>query len=116
MTTSIQISASISREMKGLLEAYVRKRGVKKSFVIEQALRQYFLAAESVPEEFHLSPVVRVSAASLKQVATLIGKAPPATPAMRKLMASSWRSCSVDVEERHWTRQVGGQLRCHPRA
>lgn len=87
MTASIQISANISRETKGLLEAYVRKRGVKKSFVIEQALRQHFLAADSVPEEFQLSPVVRVSAASLKQVAALMAKPPAATPAMRKLMA-----------------------------
>jgi hypothetical protein len=38
MTASIQFSANISRETKGLLDAYVRERGVKKSFVIELAL------------------------------------------------------------------------------
>ena len=89
MTASIQISANISRETKGLLEAYVRKRGVKKSFVIEQALRQHLLAAEGVPEEFYLSPVVRVSAASLQKVAAMIAKPPLATPAMRKLMTGT---------------------------
>lgn len=35
---STQISANVSKETKKLLDAYTRTRGIKKSFVIGQAL------------------------------------------------------------------------------
>jgi DNA invertase Pin-like site-specific DNA recombinase len=57
---STQISASVSKETEKLLDAYTRKRGIKKSFVIEQALRHHLLAADEIPEEFIVPPVLHV--------------------------------------------------------
>jgi uncharacterized protein (DUF1778 family) len=83
---STQISASVSKETKKLLDAYARKRGIKKSFVIEQALRHHLLAAEEIPEEFIVPPVLRVKIEGLRAiVAQLEGKDGP-TPAMLELM------------------------------
>jgi len=65
---STQISASVSKETKKLLDAYTRKRGIKKSFVIEQALRHHLLAAEEIPEEFIVPPVLRVNIEGLRAI------------------------------------------------
>jgi hypothetical protein len=81
-----QISASISRETKKLLDAYVRRRGVKKSWVIEQALRHHLLAVNEIPEEYIIPPVIRVTKESAELIAAMLEKSPTPTPAMRNLM------------------------------
>jgi hypothetical protein len=83
---STQISASVSKETKKLLDAYTRKRGIKKSFVIEQALRHHLLAAEEIPEEFIVPPVLRVKIAGLKAIVAQLESTEPPTAAMRELM------------------------------
>jgi hypothetical protein len=83
---STQISASVSKETKKLLDAYTRKRGIKKSFVIEQALRHHLLAAEEIPEEFIIPPVLRVKIEGLKTIVAQIESTEPPTPAMLELM------------------------------
>lgn len=81
-----QISANISRQTKQMLDTYVRRRGIKKSFVIEQALRHHLAALNEIPEEYIIPPVVRVSAASMRAVADLLESPPPPTRDMRRLM------------------------------
>jgi len=83
---TLQISANISRETKKMLDAYVRKRGIKKSFVIDQALRHHLSALSEIPEEFIIPPVVRVSPKGLRTVAESLKRPAPPTPAMRELM------------------------------
>ena len=83
---STQISASVSKETKKLLDAYTRKRGIKKSFVIEQALRHHLLAAEEIPEEFIVPPVLRVKIEGLKAIVAQLESAEPPTAAMLELM------------------------------
>lgn len=83
---STQISASVSKETKKLLDAYTRKRGIKKSSVIEQALRHHLLAADEIPEEFIVPPVLRVKMEGLKAIVEQMESAAPPTPAMVKLM------------------------------
>jgi hypothetical protein len=85
-TQSTQISASVSKETKKLLDAYTRKRGIKKSFVIEQALRHHLLAAEEIPEEFIVPPVLRVKIEGLKAIVAQLESAEPPTAAMLELM------------------------------
>jgi hypothetical protein len=46
-----QISANISDETRERLERYVRARGVKKGFVIEQALLHHLQALSELPED-----------------------------------------------------------------
>lgn len=81
-----QISANVSKETKKLLDAYTRKRGIKKSFVIEQALRHHLLAAEEIPEEYIVPPVLRVNIESLKAIVAQLESNEPPTAAMMKLM------------------------------
>jgi uncharacterized protein (DUF1778 family) len=83
---STQISASVSKETKKLLDAYTRKRGVKKSFVIEQALRHHLLAAEEIPEEFIVPPVLRVNIKGLRAIVAQLEAKDAPTPAMLELM------------------------------
>ena len=54
----MQISAVVSDETQRLLESTVQKRGLKKGFVIETALRHYLLALNTVPGEFIVPPVL----------------------------------------------------------
>jgi hypothetical protein len=81
-----QISANISKETKKLLDAYTRKRGIKKSFVIEQALRHHLLAAEEIPEEYIVPPVLRVKIEGLRAIVAQMEAKDPPTPAMLELM------------------------------
>ena len=46
-----QISAYISDETKAELEVYVKRRGVKKAFVIEEALLHHLQALREIPED-----------------------------------------------------------------
>jgi hypothetical protein len=83
---STQISANVSKETKKLLDAYTRKRGIKKSFVIEQALRHHLLAAEEIPEEYIVPPVLRVNIESLRAIVAQLEAKEPLTAAMLELM------------------------------
>ncbi|WP_295430268.1 MULTISPECIES: hypothetical protein [Chromatiaceae] len=59
-----QISANISPETRDRLERYVRARGMKKGFVIEQALLHHLQAIDEIPEEVVIPPRLVVTAAS----------------------------------------------------
>ncbi len=48
---STQISAFISEETKARVEAYVRRRGVTKAFLIEEALQHHLQALQELPED-----------------------------------------------------------------
>lgn len=86
MSSTTQISANITRETKKLLDSYVRKRGVKKSYVIEQALRHHLLAIHEIPEEYFIPPVLRVSAESGEAFLEALRNPPAPTPEMQELM------------------------------
>lgn len=51
MSTTIQVSAYISEETKAEVEAYVKRRGVKKAHLIEQALQHHLQALREIPED-----------------------------------------------------------------
>jgi hypothetical protein len=51
-----QISANISPATRDRLERYVRSRGLKKGFVIEQALLHHLLAVAELPDEVVIPP------------------------------------------------------------
>jgi len=83
---STQISASVSKETKKLLDAYTRKRGIKKSFVIEPALRHHLLAAVKIPEEFLVPPALRIKMEEIRAVVAQLESMAQPTPAMLELM------------------------------
>jgi uncharacterized protein (DUF1778 family) len=82
-----QISAIISHDTKSLFEAYARAHGVKKGWVIEQALLQYLNAAAELPADVLLPPrIVLDEASGARFIQRVTGPGRP-TDGLRDLMA-----------------------------
>ncbi len=64
-----QISAYISEDTKSELETYVKQRGVKKAYVIEEALLHYLQALREIPEDVIIPAKLVLSEKSLAAVA-----------------------------------------------
>ena len=64
-----QISAHISDEAKAALETYVKQRGVKKAYVIKEALLHRLQALREIPEDIIIPARLVVSEESMRQVA-----------------------------------------------
>lgn len=64
-----QISAYISDEAKAALETYVKQRGVKKAYVIEEALLHHLQALREIPEDVIIPPRLVVSEKSMREIA-----------------------------------------------
>jgi hypothetical protein len=64
MSISTQVSAYISEETKAQVEAYVKSHGVKKGYLIEEALQHHLQALREIPEDLIIpSRLVLTSAA-----------------------------------------------------
>jgi len=63
-----QISATISPATRERLERYVRARGMKKGYVIEQALLHHLQALSELPEDVVIPPRIVVDAASGQEI------------------------------------------------
>ena len=85
----MQISAIVSDETQRLLDATVQKRGMKKEFVIETALRHYLLALNAVPGEFITPPVLTVTPESWRSVTAALADTSEPTPALRELLGDA---------------------------
>ena len=51
MSTTTQVSAYISEETQAEVEAYVKRRGVNKAYLIEEALQHHLQALREIPED-----------------------------------------------------------------
>ena len=85
MNKEVQISALVSQSTKDLLDRHVRASGVKKGYLIEQALRHHLLTLEQLPLEVVVHPKVVISLDSGKAVLRQNTSARP-TKALRDLM------------------------------
>lgn len=85
----MQISAVVSEDTQRLLDATVQKRGLKKGFVIETALRHYLLALNAVPGDFIIPPVLTVTQESWQGVVGALNENSEAIPALRELLADA---------------------------
>jgi hypothetical protein len=85
MQKETQISAVVSQSTRDLLERHVRATGVKKGYLVEQALRHHLQALHELPADVVVHPKVvvtrRSGAAILKQI-----KSGKSTKALRDLM------------------------------
>lgn len=61
MAKETQISAQISESTRQRMEAYVRRTGVKKGHLLEQALLHHLQALEEIPAEYAIRPRIVVS-------------------------------------------------------
>jgi hypothetical protein len=82
-----QISAQISKTTRERMEKHVRRTGVKKGHLVEQALLHHLQALDEIPVEYVIHPRVVVSRETFE---AMLGKAenPNPTPALRELMRS----------------------------
>lgn len=85
MPSETQISALISDATRDLLEQHVRRTGVKKGYLIEQALLHHLQALEQLPAEYIVRPRIVVSRKTGEELLRRADTAEP-TPALRELM------------------------------
>ncbi len=85
MSEETQISAVVSRSTKELLDRYVRATGVKKGYLIEQALAHHLRALQELPADVIIRPRLVVSVESGRRLAESIRRAKP-TQDLRDLM------------------------------
>lgn len=81
-----QISAHVSEETKFKLDKLSRARGLRKAFMMEQALHYYFRALEELPEEALLPPRIVVGPEGIDKVLDMIENPSEPTNAMLELM------------------------------
>ncbi|MFZ1888966.1 MAG: hypothetical protein WAU33_13100 [Candidatus Binataceae bacterium] len=82
----MQISAKISAGTGLLLERYSRAHGVKKQFLIENAVLHHIQALEELPAGVIIPPRLVVSVASGRKLAALLSKRRKPTRKLVELM------------------------------
>jgi hypothetical protein len=82
-----QISAHISESTSAELDRYVEARGLKKGYVIEQALRHHLQALRELPSDAIIPPQLVVSTEAAEHLADRIAKPRKPTAAMRALFS-----------------------------
>ena len=92
-----QISANISPETRDRLERYVRARGLKKGFVIEQALLHHLQAVSEIPEDAVIPPRLVVTAASGERLLERLESQEAPNQAMRELFGEDPEPAGGDV-------------------
>jgi predicted nucleic acid-binding protein len=85
MSTTTQVSAYISEETKAEIEAYVKRRGVKKAYLIEQALQHHLQALREIPEELIIPSRLVLSDAVMAEIADIINQKEQPTEALTAL-------------------------------
>ncbi len=81
-----QISAHVTETTRWKLDRLSKARGMRKAFVLEQALLYHFRALEELPEEAFLPPRLVVSRNSFDKIVEVVDKPPYPTHAMQELM------------------------------
>jgi hypothetical protein len=82
-----QISAHIAETTSSELDRYIDARGLKKGYVIEQALRHHLRALRELPADVIIPPQLVVSTETAEHLAERMAKPRKSTPAMRALFS-----------------------------
>jgi hypothetical protein len=81
-----QISAFVSDATREQLEQFAEAHGVKKAYVVEQALLHHLQALRQLPADLIIPAQVAVDATSLERVGKLMRAPRKPTSALRTLM------------------------------
>ena len=84
-----QISANISAATKERLDRFTEQHGLKKNFVVEQALLYFMEARRELPDEAFIPTRIVVDDETFDRIADAIEK--PPTAALRELMRDKGR-------------------------
>ncbi|HET7506546.1 MAG TPA: hypothetical protein VFK02_36250 [Kofleriaceae bacterium] len=82
-----QISTYISESTKEDLEQYAEAHGVKKGYLVEQALLHHLLALRELPADIVIPPRITLSSKSFSAVSDLIQRPRKPARALRELLA-----------------------------
>ena len=84
--TSIQISAHISEETKAQVETYSKKSGVKKGFLIEDALLHHLQALKEIPQDIIIPGNITLTDNCMMKLAGILENPLPPTTELQELM------------------------------
>ena len=92
---STQISAYISDETKAEVEAFVKRYGITKARLIEEALQHHLQALREIPSDLVVPSRLVVTEDSMKRVAARLASDEQPTPALRELLLEGAASAPV---------------------
>lgn len=91
MSDESQISATISAATKDKLDRFTERHGLKKNFVVEQALLYFMEARRQLPDEALIPTRLVLDDEAFDRVAALLETPPAPTDALRELMRGKGR-------------------------
>ena len=74
MSTTTQVSAYISEETKAEVEAYAKRHGVKKAYLIERALQHHLQALREIPEDLIIPSRLVLTGEAMEETAKRIAQ------------------------------------------
>jgi uncharacterized protein (DUF1778 family) len=86
MSSQSQISATISEATKERLDRFTESHGLKKNFVVEQALLYFMEARRELPDEALVPARVVLENHAFDRIVTLMESPPAPSRALRELM------------------------------
>jgi uncharacterized protein (DUF1778 family) len=81
-----EISAYVSATTKRRLDEFARETGLKKGYILEQALDSYLSSSEAIPEEYLVPSVIVLTNESYDRVVEQMLHPEEPTPALRALL------------------------------
>jgi hypothetical protein len=91
MSSQSQISATISSATKEELDRFAESRGLKKNFVVEQALLYFMNARRELPDEAFIPARLVLEDEEFDRIVRSIEQQTPPVDALRKLMRGGSR-------------------------
>ena len=86
MSGESQISATISAATKEKLDRFTESHGLKKNFVVEQALLYFMEARKELPDEALIPARLVLEDKVFDRIVELLDRPPAPTKALRELM------------------------------
>ena len=87
--SATQISAYISDDTKLLVEAYSKKSGIKKGFLIEDALLHHLQALKEFPLDVIIPAKITLTDDSMEQLVDIINNPSSPTESLKQLMQNA---------------------------
>jgi uncharacterized protein (DUF1778 family) len=91
MSSQSQISATISEATKEKLDRFTESHGLKKNFVVEQALLYFMEARKELPDEALVPARLVLDDRAFDRIAARVEAPPGPTAALRELMRAEDR-------------------------
>ena len=80
------ISAYISNETNQSVESYVKRNGIEKGFLIEEALLHHLQALKEIPQDVIIPTRIELTGSSMEHLLTLLENTPAPTPELTTIM------------------------------